>query len=154
MPSASDAQSMLRAVINCANCQLRCRVHVYYWAQKGGRVEVETNVRMKEQTATGHMAQRNPPLRGGDVSAEMTSLAQRGEAVARRTDALSPRTHVIALSHLFVFFRGRLASDNRRDLKAAPLCVVDKQILVWTPKLTSQQANSAGAEGLMKVLSG
>lgn len=52
------------------------------------------------------MTPRNPPLREGDLTDEMTSLAQRGEAVVRRSDALSPRTHVIALSHPHVFSAG------------------------------------------------
>lgn len=50
-------------------------------------------------TATGHMTRCNPPLGGGELTDEMTSLARRGEAAARRSDALSPRAHEMALSH-------------------------------------------------------
>lgn len=57
-------------------------------------------------TATGRMTRRDPSLRGGDLTDEMTSLARRGEAAARRSDALSPRAHVMALSHAHVFSVG------------------------------------------------
>lgn len=61
-------------------------------------------------TASGHMTRRDLSLRGGDLTDEMTSLARRREAVARRSDALSPR--VIALSHVHVFS----AADSRATI--------------------------------------